>query len=167
LWSVDPKQSTIEFKIRLLGGSTRGRFTGFEATIATAEDPLASSVSTTINLASIDTGSKKRDKDLRSAAYLDVETRSNVTYRSTRVHVSEGKFRIEGDLTLFGITHSVPLTVEEYNFAALSGGQRATFTATAHIDRRDFGFKIAKDGGGWVVSNKVWITLRIAANLTA
>ena len=56
--------------------------------------------------------------------------------------------------------------VEEYDFAAARfGGQRATFTATAHIDRRDFGLKIPRDGGGWAVSNKVSITLRVTANL--
>ena len=165
-WSIDPGQSSIEFKIRHIGGGTRGRFTGFEAAMATAEDPLGSSVSATINLASIETGNKKRDEHLRSVQYLNVAAGSRATYRSTRVRVSDGKFRIEGDLTLFGIARPVPLMVEEYDFAAARfGGQRATFTATAHIDRRDFGLKIPRDGGGWAVSNKVSITLRVTANL--
>lgn len=167
LWSIDPKQSRIEFQVRLLGGKTRGHFTSFQGTVVTAEDPLASSVLTTINLASVDTGNKKRDDHLRSTEYLNVEAHPGATYRSGRVRVSEGRFRVEGDLTLFGITHPVPLRVEEYHFTTTrSGGLRATFTAAAQIDRRDFNFKISRDGGGWVVSNKVSIALRITANLT-
>lgn len=44
-----------------------------------------------------------------------------------------------------------------------NGGQRAGFSATAQINRRDFGITIPMGGG--VVSNKVSISLKIEAVL--
>lgn len=45
------------------------------------------------------------------------------------------------------------------------GGQRAGFSATAQINRRDFGIDITipMDGGGVVVGDKVSISLKIEA----
>ena len=49
------------------------------------------------------------------------------------------------------------------------GGTRAGFTATAEINRRDFGVDISMplDGGGVVVGEKINITLEIEAVLEA
>jgi polyisoprenoid-binding protein YceI len=43
----------------------RGRFTFYDVTIVTSEDPLDSSVAATIDLASIDTGNEPRDNHTR------------------------------------------------------------------------------------------------------
>ena len=47
------------------------------------------------------------------------------------------------------------------------GGQRAGFSATAQISRRDFGIDISipMDGGGVVVGDKVSVSLEIEAVL--
>ena len=64
----------IAFSARhLMVSKVRGRFTSYDVTIVTSEDPLASSVAATIDLASIDTGNEPRDNHLRSADYFEVE----------------------------------------------------------------------------------------------
>jgi polyisoprenoid-binding protein YceI len=58
----------------------------------------------------------------------------------------------------------VPLAVEIGGFGPDAyGGTRAGFSATATINRNDFGVDIAMplDGGGVVVGDKVQITLEI------
>ncbi len=73
-WKAVPAHSEVAFAVRhLMVSNTRGRFTSYDVTIVATEDPLRSSVTATIDLASIDTGLEVRDEHLRSADYLDDE----------------------------------------------------------------------------------------------
>ena len=166
LWKADPVHSEIGFSVRMLMvGKVRGRFTGHDVTIVTSADPLGSSVAATIDLASIDTGNERRDNHLRSADFLEVENYSTMSYRSAGIRQTDGGWVVDGELTLHGVTRRVPLTVEVNGFGPdPSGGQRAGFSATAEINRGDFGIG-RWSGGGAVVGDKVSISLRIEAVL--
>ena len=88
-----------------------------------------------------------------------------MSYRSTGIRQTDDGWVIDGELTLHGVTRQVPLAVEVNGFGPDPfGGQRAGFTATAQINRRDFGITVPMDGGG-VVSDKVSISLEIEAVL--
>jgi polyisoprenoid-binding protein YceI len=168
-WKADPVHSEIAFSARhLMVTKVRGRFTSYDVTVVTSEDPLASTVTATIDLASIDTGNEPRDSHLRSDDYLAVERYPTMSYRSTGIRPAGGGWVIDGDLTLHGVTRPVPLTVELNGFRPDPfGGQWAGFSATAQINRRDFGIDltIPMDGGGVVVGDKVTISLEIQAVL--
>jgi polyisoprenoid-binding protein YceI len=167
-WKADPGRSEIAFSVRLLLlGKARGRFTGFEATIVTGEDPMDSSVTATIDLASVDTGNARRDDHLRSA-YFQVENHPTMTYRSTGIRQADDGWGIDGELTLHGVTRSVPVTVEANGFVpGPRSGKRIRFSATAQVDRSDFGIgrAILLDGGGVGIGDKVAISLEIEAVL--
>jgi polyisoprenoid-binding protein YceI len=65
-WKAEPVHSGIAFSVRqLMVGKVHGRFTGYDVTIVTSEDRLGSSVTATIDLASIDTGNQRRDDHLQ------------------------------------------------------------------------------------------------------
>jgi polyisoprenoid-binding protein YceI len=168
-WKADPVHSEIAFSVRhLMVSKARGRFTSYDVTIVTSEDPLGSSVAATIDLASIDTGNEPRDNHLRSADYFEVEKYPTMSYRSTGIRRTDDGWVIDGELTLHGVTRQVPLAVEVNGFGPDPfGGQRAGFSATAQINRRDFGIDITipMDGGGVVVGDKVSIGLEIEAVL--
>src|SRR5712691_1396859 len=67
-WAIDPLHSEVSFTVRhLVVSKVLGRFTSFEGEIVTAADPLSSSVTATVDLASIDTSNADRDAQLRSA----------------------------------------------------------------------------------------------------
>src|SRR2546426_4409071 len=67
-WAIDPAHSEVSFTVRhLMVSKVLGRFTSFEGEIVTAADPLSSSVTATVDLASIDTSNADRDAQLRSA----------------------------------------------------------------------------------------------------
>ena len=168
-WQADPAHSEIAFSVRhLMLSKVRGRFTSYDVTLVTGEDPLASSVSATIDLGSIDSGNQPRDEHLRSADYFEVEKYPTMSYRSTGIRQTGEAWIIDGDLTLHGVTRQVPLVVEVNGFGPDPfGGQRAGFSATAQISRRDFGIDlmIPLDGGGVAVGDKVTISLEIEAVL--
>jgi polyisoprenoid-binding protein YceI len=168
-WKADLLHSEIAFFVRhLMVSKVRGRFTSYDVTIVTSEDQRGSSVAATIDLASIDTGNEPRDNHLRSADYFEVEKYPTMSYRSTGIRLTGDGWVINGELTLHGITRQVPLTGEMNGFGPdLWGGQRAGFSATAQISRRDFGIDISipMDGGGVAVGDKVSISLEIEAVL--
>ena len=168
-WKADPVHSEIAFSVRhLMVSKVRGRFTSYDVTIVTSEDPLGSSISATIDLASVDTGNEQRDSHLRSADYLEVEKYPVMSYRSVGIRRTHDGWVIDGELTLHGVTRQVPLAVEVNGFGSDPlGGQRAGFSATAQINRHDFGIDISipMDGGGVVVGDKVSISLEIQAVL--
>src|SRR5260370_1436799 len=70
-WKADPVHSEIALSVRhLMVSKTHGRFTNYDVTLVTGEGPLDSTVTATIDLASIDTGFEMRDNHLRSADYF-------------------------------------------------------------------------------------------------
>jgi polyisoprenoid-binding protein YceI len=168
-WSIDPVHSEVGFAARhMMVSKVRGKFRTFSGQIVTGADPLDSSVTAEIDLNSIDTGHDQRDGHLRSADFFEVETYPTMTYQSTGVRRNGDGYVLDGKLTLKGVTRDVPLTLELNGFGPDPyGGTRAGFTATAEINRSDFGvnFSAVMETGGAVVSDKVTIQLEIEAVL--
>ncbi|HEY4027589.1 MAG TPA: YceI family protein, partial [Candidatus Dormibacteraeota bacterium] len=109
-WKADTVHSHIGFLVRhMMVSKVRGRFTSFEVEIVTAENPLDSSATLSVDLSSIDTDNDMRDNHIRSADFFDIENQPKMTYRTTGIrHDGEG-FVVDGDLTIRGVTRSVPL----------------------------------------------------------
>jgi polyisoprenoid-binding protein YceI len=168
-WTIDPSHSEVGFAVRhLMVSKVRGKFTSFEGHIVTGEDPLASSVTASVDLASIDTGTEQRDEHIRSADFFEVEANRTMTYRSTGIRPDGDDFVLEGELTLKGVTRPVPLALELNGFGDDPwGGTRVGFSARGEINRSDFGisWNAALEGGGVVVGDKVQIHLEIEAVL--
>lgn len=168
-WLIDPVHSDVSFTVRhLMVSRVRGRFVRFTGQIVTAEQVSASSVTAEIDTTSIDTGNPDRDDDLRSANYLDVEHYPTMTYRSTAVRAVGERFTVDGELTLHGVTQPVQLTGQLRGIHPNGkGGVVAGLSATAEIDRNDFGIKLTLPipGGGVVVGDIISIALEIEATL--
>jgi polyisoprenoid-binding protein YceI len=169
-WAVDPVHSEVAFSVRhLMVSKVRGRFGRFEGSFESAEDPLDSVLTASVDLTSIDTGNPDRDAHVRSADFLDVDQYPTLTYRSTGIRPDGNHFIVDGELSLHGVTKSVPLQLEVNGFQPNSpfGDTRAGFSATTEIDRTDFGveFNAPLDGGGVVLGDKIRITLEIEAIL--
>ena len=85
-WDIDPVHSEVSFSVRhMMVSKVRGRFGSFQGQITTGEDHLASSVSASIDLASVDTNDETRDNHLRSPDFLDVENHKTMSFTSTSV----------------------------------------------------------------------------------
>jgi polyisoprenoid-binding protein YceI len=170
-WTIDPIHSEVGFAVRhMMVSKVRGKFKTFSGELVTGGNPLDSSVTAEIDLASIETGAEQRDDHIRSADFFEVETYPTMTYRSTGVRADGDDYVVDGELTLKGVTKQVPLTLELNGFGPDPyGGTRAGFTATTEINRRDFNvnFSAPMQNGGMVVADKVTIHLEIEAVLKA
>jgi polyisoprenoid-binding protein YceI len=166
-WTIDPVHSEVGFSVRhMMVSKVRGKFNSFSGQLVTADDPTKSSVTAEIDLASINTGQEQRDAHIRSADFFEVETYPTMTYKSTGIRVEDGEYILDGDLTLKGVTRSVPLRLELQGFGPDAyGGYRAGFTATGEISRSEFNvsFNAPLQNGGVVVSDKVQLQLEIEA----
>jgi polyisoprenoid-binding protein YceI len=162
-WSLDPAHSAAEFSARHMMISTvRGAFHKVEGTVELDEvHPENSTVTATIEAASIDSRQADRDTHLRSADFLDVEHYPTITFKSTKIE-PHGKddYLITGDLTIRGTTHAVTLdTKNEGRGKNPWGKEIMAFHATTKINRKDWGlnWNVALEAGGVLVSEEVKI----------
>jgi len=167
-YALDASHCEVGFSVRhLMVSKTKGRFSDLTGTVTIGEDPSASSVEVEIQVASVDTRDETRDGHLRSPDFLDVEAFPTMTYRSTSVAAAgKGTWAVEGELTVRGVTRSVPLVVT-FEGAAKDpwGGSRVGFTAQAQLDREDFGltWNQALETGGVLVGKQVTIEIEAEA----
>jgi polyisoprenoid-binding protein YceI len=141
IWSIDPERSGLTFAVGHLGVHTVYGTLGVSGRIIMADDPLDSAVEATIDLGSVDTGSRGRDEAIRSARLLDVTSRPTARYRSRRIAIGDrpGEFLLHGDLVLLGVTREVPLRIC-WEPSPDGGGRGQVVTGTGEFARRDFGF---------------------------
>jgi polyisoprenoid-binding protein YceI len=167
-WDLDPVHSHIGFVARhLMVSKVRGSFTKFDVQAVTAENPLESHVTVSIDAGSISTGNEGRDEDLRSERFLDVANHPLITFQSTSVTTDGDGFKVAGDLTIRGVTRPATLDLEVNGFGPDPfGGTRSGFSATTEINRTDFGVSFnAPIPGGVMVSEKIQIEIEAEAVL--
>lgn len=142
-YKLDDAHTFIEFRIQHLGFSwLYGRFNTLKGNFSYDEaKPEASKVKVVINTASIDTNHAERDKHLRSKDFFAVDKYPEATFVSTGyTPMGKDKGRLEGNLTLRGVTK--PVTIEVTQVGAGDdpwGGYRRGFYGTTAITLADFG----------------------------
>ena len=158
-WAIDPTHTTVEFIGRhLVFTKVRGRFTGVSGAVTVADDPNASSVEITLDAASITTGTPDRDAHLKSADFFDVESYTDITFKSTSVEWKGHEGTVTGDLTVRGVSKPITLDVDLTGVVTDPwGGDRAVFSASGEVDREDWGltWNMALESGGVLVSKKI------------
>jgi polyisoprenoid-binding protein YceI len=168
---VDTAHAEIGFVARhLIGTKVRGRFTEFSGTFTVAENPEDSTLQAEAKAASIHTNQSMRDDHLRTNDFLDAETYPNLTLKSTGLkRISDSEWKLTVDLTIRDVTKSVDFDLEYLGEgpSMQEGKTVVAFSASAEIDRRDFGvtFNHALLDGSVVVGNKVKIELEVEAGL--
>lgn len=173
-WTIDIVHSELTFSVRHLVSRVRGNFTDWKGTItADTADWTKGYVEVTIQAASINTHNQKRDTHLRSADFFDVEKFPTITFKSTRIvrdkddkDDDDNDIKVYGNLTIRDVTKPVVLDGELNAIKKGPDGKlRAGFDAEVSIDRSDFGvsWNAPLDGGGMILSNKVKISISIAA----
>ena len=167
-WAIDPTHTTIGFNARhAMIAKVRGSFAEFEGTFVIDGDNVAASTANlTIQAASISTKNDDRDVHVKSADFLDVEAFPTLTFVSTSASQSGSTFTVTGDLTVHGVTKSVPVAFELVGTSTDPwGGNRIGFEGEAEISREEFGltWNAALETGGVLISDKVKLVLDVEA----
>ena len=168
-WKIDTTHSSVGFAVRhMMFAKVRGRFTGFTGSVHLDPNDLRrSKITAEIDAASIDTGVADRDAHLRSPDFFDAASFPTLRFVSTRIERIEGeRYRLHGELTIRDVTRPIAIDVEYAGHAKDPwGNERAAFSASASLDRREFGLKWnqALEAGGVLVGERVEIELEIQA----
>ncbi|MDQ0575399.1 YceI family protein [Agromyces albus] len=168
-WKIDNAHSEVAFSLRhLMISKVKGKFERFDATFVTGENPLDSSVTASAEVASINTNEPARDGHLRTGDFFDAETYPTIDFVSTGVRVDDGDFKVDGDLTIRGVTKRVTFDFEFGGFGGDPyGNYKGGATAKTVINREDFGltYNAALETGGVLLGEAVTITLELQAAL--
>jgi polyisoprenoid-binding protein YceI len=165
-WDVDPLHTEVSFSIRhAIIAKLRGRFTKCEGGLVTGIDPLQSSVTALIDLASVATGNDNRDNRIRSAGFLDVANHPVMSWRSTSVREAGDHYIVDGELSLHGVTRNVPLKIGVGDFVESPTGTRVRFSASGELSRKAFDIQSNLPLAGAVIGDRVTVHLEVEAVL--
>jgi polyisoprenoid-binding protein YceI len=150
----------------------RGQFSKMKGAIYfDPVDRLRTSVDVEIDVASVNTGIKKRDDHLLTVDFFDQTNYPTIIFKSTKVEFLEGsRCRVSGNLTMHGITRPV---IFEGEYAGPRGnpfGDETSvgFSGSTTVNREDFGIMWGSElmeGGGLVAGKEVQIFLDVEADL--
>ena len=154
---MDPTASSVTFATEHLSGlgDVTGSFGLRSGTSEVGDTPEGSSARAVAQASSFASGSKLRDKQVRSKKFLDTAEHRQITFTSTRIHRVEDSWVVEGLLTVRGRTETVALTLLE----SVPGPGGLALVATARIDRYAFGIRASRGMAG----RQLDITLRLSA----
>jgi polyisoprenoid-binding protein YceI len=144
-WKADPMHTKLTFRVTHMGiSSVLGSFQKFDLTVVSSKADFSDAVFTlSADVASIDTGVKMRDDDLRGAKYFDVAKYPVMTFKSTSIRNTTGmkdRFKISGELTMHGVSKTVSVEVWFRGMVVdpKSKKSRVGFEVTGVVDRSDF-----------------------------
>ncbi|HKV75588.1 MAG TPA: YceI family protein [Gemmatimonadales bacterium] len=167
-YAIDQAHSEVTFRIRHFVTKVRGKFTDWSGTITgDPQDWSSGSVAVVIKAASINTANDRRDSDLRSQRFFNVDTFPEITFKSTKVEASGENVTITGDLSMRGVTKSVVLKGSYLGSAGgKQPGDKIGFEAGTTINRTEYGivWNRAVEGGGVMLGDDVEISISIEAN---
>ncbi|PAF42623.1 YceI family protein [Helicobacter sp. 11S03491-1] len=161
-FNIDMAHSSVGFEVEhMLISKVNGEFNTFSGVLDI--DPATKKINKLegkINVASIDTKSKKRDAHLNADDFFDSQKFQNATFKMTK---QEGD-KIYGDLTLKGITKPVIWEVEVNGPVnnPMTKKQLMALDIEGKINRNDF--KIGVGTPNAIVSDEVKVKIQIEAS---
>lgn len=169
---VDDDHTSVTFRVRHLFTKVSGRFDKFDGKVTfDPAKPAEAKVEGTIDASSINTNVENRDKHLRSADFFNVEKHPTITFASTKVTDLDAKAmtgKLHGNLTIRGVEKPVVLDVQFLGRGKDPwGNEKAGFSATTKINRKDFGLNWNEtvETGGLLVGDEVEIEIAAEGNV--
>lgn len=166
-YDIDPAHTTVGFTVRhMMIAKVRGHFSVTSGAVRIDDDPTKSSVTVTIDAGSLDTRDPNRDGHVKSPDFLDVEKFPTIEYASTSVRQDGSGWKVDGTLTVHGVSKPVTLDLEPTGTGKDPwGGTRGGFEASTEISRADFGLEWnqALETGGVLIGDKVKVEIEVEA----
>lgn len=166
-WAIDASHSAIRFSVtHLVISETEGKFNKFDGTLKAAQPDFSDAViEFSADVKSVDTGNEQRDTHLKGADFFDADKFPKLSFKSTSMKkVSDGKYKVSGELTMKGVTKAVELDVTHNGTVKDPwGSTKAGFKLAGEINRFDYGLTWSKatETGGLVVGDKVRLNLNV------
>lgn len=156
-WAVDPATSTARFRVRdKLVATARGTIAvaGGTIRIGAAGDVVSARVELTT--ASIDTGNRHRDRDLRTERFLSADRHPTIVVQAAPAPAGSDGWTVPAQLHARGSSVPVDLTV---TLTAVDEGSAAV-RITGRLDRSGLGIKVP----GFVIARFVDLEVDVRAH---
>ncbi len=104
---LNSERSIANFKIKNMFGNVEGTFRGFSGTVNFDPNNLSSSsFDVSINPASVNTESEKRDEHLKNEDFFDVASYTTISFVSESIVKKGDTYQATGKLTMRGATNT-------------------------------------------------------------
>lgn len=133
-WKIDAEKAQVKFTMKAHGQELIGNFKTAKGEIKFDETDLdASSVSCTVDVASINTGIEARDKHLQAKGFFDAATTPELKFVSTKIEKNKEGYVATGNLLIKDSTKQItfPFTFEGTKDAG-------TFKGSFTVKRSDY-----------------------------
>ncbi len=159
-WALDPTHSEVGFKVKhLMITNVSGSFSAFHVEVTSEDDTFRKAdITFTADIASISTNNEQRDTHLKSADFFDAGSYPQLILKAGGLSGEGNDRKLEGTLTLRGVTRPVSLKVDFGGVAKDPwGNTKAGFTVSGTVNRKDFGlnWNAPVEAGGVLVSEEV------------
>lgn len=150
-YRIDRVHSSCNFRVEHLAASMFwGRFDDVNGTVTCTPGSAGSlEFDIRIPVASVHGGDDKLDNHLRGPDFFNAKEFPEMTFKSTKATPAGGRmWKVQGDLTLLGVTKPITAMVEWIGFSEPRGKKLIGFEASFTITRSDFGMDYQVDQGG-------------------
>ncbi len=166
LYQLDPVETHSRFEVKFMGFMTvRGKFSRTTGTLLRDPQLQRSRIQAVIDTTSLEAhvvNASTTNRILRGPEFFQVDKYPSIEFNSTQfVYEGERLLRIEGSLTMLGVTHPVTLAVAASHCTPAGAPRRARCEASAAVTvkRSDYGML------GW--SESVGDEVKIIVDLVA
>lgn len=165
-YNVDSYHSFLNFSVGHMGISfVDGKMDKYDGTLELdGENITTAKFNFKIDANSINTGIEMRDNHLRAADFFDVANHKDITFTSTSIKKKGKGYKLNGNLTMKGITKPVTFDLVYGGLVKDDGqgNQKVGFQATTTIDRTAFGINYDPTGTG--IAKDVKFTVNLEFN---
>ncbi|HET9447459.1 MAG TPA: YceI family protein [Steroidobacteraceae bacterium] len=138
-YTIDPSRTLVSFEMRSLGTTQRGEFSGATGTVMLDSAEQRGEIDIVIDARSLKANTAATAKFVSGPSLLNTAVHPQIAYQAQHIVFSGGRpARIEGELTLLGVTRPVALHVSDYDCNG-QVDERCTLVATAYVKRSKFG----------------------------
>jgi polyisoprenoid-binding protein YceI len=163
-WEIDKDHTNFYFRVTHIYSDVIGRFKDYKGSVLfDPMNPESSEISFEIEVKSVDTGIRKRDRHLRSEDFLDASKYPLITFTSSSIEKKDdANFELIGTLTIKDVSKeiSIPLSYAgSMDHPLVKNTEVAGFNGEITIDRLEYGVGDGKYYDMRVVDKDVTILL--------
>lgn len=161
---LDRTHSKIGFTAATLLFDVDGSFGKYDVKVdGNPSQPESAKISVSIDVASIDTGNKKRDDHLRAPDFFDARKYPKITFTSTRVKRVGNKLHVTGTLDMHGKKKQVNIPFKVVKGKNGAGKDTTAFKGKLTIDRNAYGVGAGSVAAKISLEDEVEIDLLLVA----
>jgi polyisoprenoid-binding protein YceI len=162
-YTIDSARTVVSFEVRSFGiFRQRGWFGASSGSVTLDPQSDAGTFDVMVDARTIQASSDARRRIISGVGLLNADKFPDISYKAAHVAFYEGKpIRVDGELTLLGVTRPVPLRVSGYHCTPPTDkdSRRCMMDASAMFRRSEFGMTGAMPLAG----DKVRLTIHAEA----